>query len=184
MNTITSTLLFLDPWLIAPFRWLPSASAGYLLGTLILALYCIILGDLSASLVTLINKKYIRKMQAKMDHNHELSETALKLGDKESYKAVNKQGLDAFGHSFSLGAAIFCVSIWPMPFALAWLSLRFVDAPLELPFQMPFIGNTVEYFPSFLLLYIATRILYSSIMSRVTWYRTIKTRLVGQTPQS
>ncbi|SHO47847.1 hypothetical protein [Desulfopila aestuarii] len=180
MNTITSALLLLDPWLIAPFRWLPSASAGYLLGTVILALYCILLGDLSASLVTFINKKYIRKMQAKMDHNHELSETALKLGDKESFKAVNKQGLDAFGHSFSLGAAIFCVSIWPMPFALAWLSLRFVDAPLELPFHLPFLGNTVEYFPSFLLVYIATRMLYSAIMGRMTWYRTTKARLVGQ----
>lgn len=184
MNTITSALLLLDPWLIAPFRWLPSAPVGYLLGTVILALYCILLGDLSASLVTLINKKYIRKMQDKMDHNHELSETALKLGDKESYKAVNKQGLDAFGHSFSLGAAIFCVSIWPMPFALAWLSLRFVDAPLELPFHMPFIGTTVEYFPFFLLIYIATRMLYSAIMHRVPWYRTTKARIVGQTQKT
>lgn len=184
MNTITSALLLLDPWLIAPFRWLPSAPAGYLLGTVILALYCILLGDLSASLVTLINKKYIRKMQDKMDHNHHLSETALKLGDKESYKAVNKQGLDAFGHSFSLGAAIFCVSIWPMPFALAWLSLRFADTPLELPFHLPFLGTTIEYFPSFLLVYIATRMLYSSIMSRVAWYRTTKARLVGQLQHS
>ncbi|TKB05747.1 hypothetical protein [Desulforhopalus sp. IMCC35007] len=184
MTTITSALLFLDPWLIAPFRWLPSATAGYLLGIVLLAIYCILLGDLSASLVTLINKKYIRKIQAKMDHNHELSESALKVGDKESFKAINKQGLDAFGHSFSLGAAIFCVSIWPMPFALAWLSLRFVDAPLELPFHMPFLGNTVEYFPSFLLLYIATRMVYSAIMSRVTWYKTTKARLVGQLQQS
>jgi hypothetical protein len=115
-----------------------------------------------------------------MDHNHNLSETALRLGDKESYKAVNKQGLEAFGHSFSLGAAIFCVSIWPMPFALAWLSLRFIDAPLELPFAMPFVGNTLEYFPSFLLLYIATRMIYSAIMNRMTWYRTTKARLSGQ----
>jgi hypothetical protein len=154
--------------------------AGYLLGTVLLAIYCIFIGDLSASLVTLANKKYIRKMQEKMDHNHNLSETALKLGDKESYKAVNKQGLEAFGHSFSLGAAIFCVSIWPMPFALAWLSLRFIDAPFELPFSMPFIGNTVEYFPSFLMLYIATRIIYSAIMNRMNWYRTTKARLSGQ----
>ena len=184
MNTTTSVLLFFDPWLIAPFRWLPSPTAGYFLGILLLALYCILLGDLSASLVTFLNKKYIRKIQAKMDHNHELSETALKVGDKESFKAINKQGLDAFGHSFSLGAAIFCVSIWPMPFALAWLSLRFVDAPLELPFHMPFLGNTVEYFPSFLLLYIATRMVYGTIMNRVSWYKTTKARIVGQLLES
>jgi hypothetical protein len=184
MNTITPVLLSLDPLLIAPFRWLPSAPAGYFLGTTILALYCIILGDLSASLVTFFNRKYIRRMQAGMDHNHELSETALKLGDKESYKAVNRQGLETFGHSFSLGAAIFCVSIWPMPFALSWLSLRFVDAPLELPVAIPFVGNSIEYFPSFLLLYIAIRMIYSSAMGRVDWYRTAKARLVGQALQA
>ena len=54
-----------------------------------------------------------------------------------------------------------------MPFALAWLNLRFADAPLELPFSLPFLGNTIEYFPSFLLLYIATRMFYSRVMRKI-----------------
>lgn len=179
---MTSFLILLDPWLIAPFRWLPSETAGYFLGIVFLALQCILLGDISATLVTLFNKKYVRKMQHEMDHHHELSEKALLLGDKESFKAVNSQALDAFGHSFSLGAAIFCVSIWPMPFALAWLSLRFIDAPLELPFALPLLGNTVQYFPSFLLLYIAARMVYSLIMNNFSWYSGAKARLSGQRP--
>lgn len=179
---MTSFLILLDPWLIAPFRWLPSETAGYILGTVFLALQCILLGDLSATLVTFFNKNYVRKMQRDMDHHHDLSEKALMLGDKESFKAVNSQALDAFGHSFSLGAAIFCVSIWPMPFALAWMSLRFIDAPLELPFTLPLLGNAVQYFPSFLLLYIAARMIYSMIMNNLAWYSGTKARLAGQRP--
>lgn len=180
MNPTSPFFLVFDPWLIAPFRWLPSATAGYILGVIVLALYCVIIGDLSATLVTYFNTKYIKKIQGKMDHHHHLSEQALMRGDKESFKAVNSQALDAFGHSFSLGAAIFCVSIWPMPFALAWLNLRFADAPLELAVHLPFLGNTIEYFPSFLLLYISVRMIYSSIMRRFTWYSGTKARLSGQ----
>lgn len=178
MNTLTSFLILLDPWFIAPYRWLPIASAGFVLGTVILALQTVLLGDISASLVMYFNKKYLRKMQRSMDHHHHLSEEALKRGDKESFKAVNSQAMDAFGHSFSLGAALFCVSIWPMPFALAWMSTRFFDAPLELSFSLPFLGNTIEYFPAFLLLYICTRMTYSAIMSRVPWYRNLKAAIV------
>jgi hypothetical protein len=180
MDSLTPFLLFFDPWFINPFRWLPSPTAGYLLGVIFLALQCTILGDLSATMVMYINKKYLKKIQGEMNRHHDLSEKALILGDKESYKAVNRQALDAFGHSFSLGAAVFCVSIWPMPFALAWLSLRFADSPLELPISMPFLGNTIEYFPSFLLLYIATRMLYAMVMSKIIWYREIKAKLAGQ----
>ena len=179
MDSMTTILLLADPWFITPFRALSSPTAGYLLGVVILALQCIILGDLSATLVTFFNRKYIKKIQGEMDHHHNLSEKALMQGDKESYKAVNRQALDAFGYSFSFGAAIFCVSIWPMPFALAWLNLRFAEAPIELSFSLPLLGSTVHYFPSFLLLYIATRMVYSIAMKHWTWYIEMKSNLVG-----
>ncbi|MGW8194794.1 MAG: hypothetical protein ACWGOX_11065 [Desulforhopalus sp.] len=179
MSTLTMILIQLDPWFIAPYRWISPASAGFLLGTTLLALQCVFLGDIAASLVTRINRKYLRKLQTSMDRHHALSEEALKRGDKESFKAVNKQAMDAFGHSFSFGAAIFCVSIWPMPFALAWMSSRFANTPLELPFNLPFLGNSVEFFPFFLLLYIAIRVSYGSILSRCSWYRRLKDGITG-----
>ena len=180
MDPISSFLIFLDPWFIAPYRWLQSPLAGYVLGTVLLALHCIVLGDLSATLVAYVNRKYLRKIQNEMDRHHSLSEKALQQGDKESYKAVNRQALDAFGYSFSLGAAIFCVSIWPMPFALAWLNFRFADAPMELPFSIPMLGSTVHYFPSFLLIYIAARMFYSLVMGRCTWYVAVKAGFTGR----
>jgi hypothetical protein len=102
------------------------------------------------------------------------------MGDKESYKAVNRQALDAFGHSFSLGGAVFCVSIWPMPFALAWMNLRFADAPLELPLTLPFLGNSLHFFTSFLLIYIAVRITGAALINRLPWYSGLSARLTGQ----
>lgn len=170
MNSIISLLMFFDPFFIAPFRMVSSPTTGYLLGTAILALQCFILGDLSAIGVKFLNRKYLRKIQKEMDRNHHLSEKALMMGDKESYKAVNRQALDAFGHSFSLGGAVFCVSIWPMPFALAWMNLRFFDAPLELPVSLPFLGSSIHYFASFLLIYIAVRIIGSALIRRLPWY--------------
>lgn len=178
MSSLLPYLLALDPWFIAPFRWLPSATEGYLLGIIVLALQCVVLGDLSATAVAYLNRDYIRRLQEKMDRHHNLSELALIQGDKESYKAVNSQALDAFGYSFSMGAAIFCVSIWPMPFALAWLHQRFAEAPLELPAKMPFIGDQIHYFASFLLLYIAVRTAYSLILGKTAWYPALKARVM------
>jgi len=179
MNSIIALLLFLDPFFIAPFRVISSPTAGYIFGTILLTLQCFILGDISAMGIKFINRKYLRKIQKDMDRHHHLSEKALMMGDKESYKAVNRQALDAFGHSFSLGGAIFCVSIWPMPFALAWMNLRFADAPIELSFHLPFLGNSIHYFASFLLIYIAVRITGSALVHRLSWYSKLTARLSG-----
>ena len=180
MYSLVPFLLFIDPWFIAPFRWLPSETAGYLCGAAFLALQCIVLGDMSATLVAYLNRKYLRTIQEKMDRNHHLSEQALLQGDKESYKAVNRQALDAFGYSFSMGAAIFCVSIWPLPFSLAWMHMRFSEAPLELPMKLPFLGQSVHYLASFLLLYIAVRMIYSMIMTRQDWYSGLKAQVLAK----
>lgn len=177
---LQTVLTFFDPLLIAPYRAVAPAAAGYLLGTTVLALYCVVIGDLSATLVAYFNRGYLTRLRRNMEHHHHLSEKALMMGDKESYKAVNKQGLDAFGYSFSMGAALFCVSIWPMPFALAWLNSRFLEAPLQVPAALPLLGGReIHYFTSFLLLYIVVRITYSQIMARVAWYTAIKARVTG-----
>ncbi len=185
MNSIIPLLMFFDPFFIAPFRLVSSSpAAGYVFGTAILALYCFILGDISAMGVKFLNRKYLRKIQKEMDRHHLLSEKALMMGDKESYKAVNRQALDAFGHSFSLGAAIFCVSIWPMPFALAWMDLRFSDAPLELSMNLPLLGSSIHYFASFLLIYIGVRIICSVLINRFSWYSELNARMTGQKNES
>lgn len=182
MNHLVDFLLAIDPWLIAPYRWPATALVGYLAGTVLLIAQCLVLGDLGATGVTYMNRRHLRRLQKEMDKNTELSEEALRRGDKASYKAINSQALDAFGHSFSLGAAIFSVSIWPLPFALAWMQLRFADAPLEIPYNLPLLGREIPYLSSFILLYISCRLVYGAIMKRFAWYRQMKSRLVKNEP--
>ncbi len=170
MSPLIDFILIFDPWLIGPFRWPSHPTAGYLLGTGILAFQCFLVGELSAVGVKWFNRNHLKRLRRDMERHHNLSEKALMMGDKNSYKAVNQQALDSFGHSFSLGAAIFCVSIWPVPFALAWMHLRFADVPLELPVHIPFLGDTLHYAAFFILTYVAARMIGSSVLGRIPGY--------------
>jgi hypothetical protein len=67
-----------------------------------------------------------------------------------------------------------------MPFALAWMHMRFADAPLELPVTLPFLGSSVHYFASFLLIYIAVRMVSARLLNRIPGYAGLSARLTGQ----
>lgn len=172
-------LLFLDPWLIAPYRLPGSAVAGFWLGTAVLCLYCVLLGDAAHLGVLALNRRHVARFRAEMERQNELAETALKMGDKASYKAVNRQALDAFGHSFSLGAAMFASSLLPLPFALAWMHLRFAAAAPELPFALPLVGRQPTYLFYSVLLYILVRVVYGKAMLRLSPYRRLRAALHG-----
>jgi len=179
MDSITSLLLLLDPWLIAPFRLPASATAGFFLGTVVLCLYCVLLGDAAYLGVLALNRKHMAKFKTEMEHHNEMAETALKMGDKASYKAVNTQALDAFGHSFSLGAAIFTSSLLPLPFALAWMHLRFAQAAPALPVDLPLVAHEPGYLFYFVLLYILVRMTYGKLMRHLGPYRRLRAYLHG-----
>jgi hypothetical protein len=108
-----------------------------------------------------------------MVKHHNLSVKALRSSDKEAYKAVNKQAHEAFGKYFFSQAGAFTLSIWPLPFALAWMELRFGGIPLELPFRLPGVGDSVFYPFFFIPIYIVVRIAYGKLMRRLPAYRRI-----------
>lgn len=169
-----SLLLTLDPLLIAPYRFTGEALSGFLLGTTMLCVWCIVLGDAASIVVSRFNRKRLIELQRDMEHHHKLSETALRMGDKESFKAVNKQGHDAFGYYFSMGAALFCSSIWPLPFALGWMDGRFNGATPTLPWDVWLIGQQPTVVFWFLFLYIPLRMVYAGYMSRWAWYNNLR----------
>ncbi|WP_300157323.1 hypothetical protein [Solidesulfovibrio sp.] len=146
-------LELLDGLLIAPFRLPGSAAAGFYLGTLCLAVGSLLLGRLTYDAVWLFNRGHYAREEKEMARMHNLSVAAIEAGDKTAYKAANKEANEAFGKSFFAGAALFSVSVWPVPFALAWLSGRFegVDVPF-LP------GHPLRYNAVFLGLYILVRL--------------------------
>lgn len=91
---------------------------------------------------------------------------ALQDSGKETFKAVNSQGHEAFGYYFSLSNALFVASLWPVPIALAWMQMRFGPAGPELPFVLPLFGNRPGMVFWFVLSYIPLRMCSGKIIAR------------------
>lgn len=170
MNGLHDLLLTLDPWLILPFRWLDAPMPAFLLGIFVLSLVCVFLGDIVSLGVLRLNRKVFGGYIKDMVHHHELSITAAKTGSKENFKAVNRQAHDAFGKYFFSQAAVFTSSIWPVPFALAWMDIRFQGVLIKLPV----VDSEVNYVFFFLPLYILARFLYSRTIGRIPWYLRVR----------
>ncbi len=171
MEILRNFLLSLDPFIIWAFRLTDSAWAGFFLGSIMLNLVCVLMGDTTSILARRLNRKVYGAYHDEMVKHHNLSVKALRSSDKEAYKAVNKQAHEAFGKYFFSQAGAFTLSIWPLPFALAWMELRFGGIPLELPFRLPMVGDSVLYPFFFIPIYIVIRIAYGKLMRRLPVYR-------------
>ena len=104
-----------------------------------------------------------------------LSEEALRLGDQASYKAVNKEGNDAFGQLFFNKFGLSAASLWPIFFALAWMQDRFSEIGLPLPW----LGWEINYVFFFLLCYIPARILFSRVKRWLPYFRGVHETLMS-----
>ena len=125
METLRNILLALDPFIIWAFRLSDGPWAGFFLGSFFLNLTCVVMGDVTSILARRLNRKVYGAYHDEMVRHHNLSVKALRSSDKEAYKAVNRQAHEAFGKYFFSQAGAFALSIWPLPFALAWMELRF-----------------------------------------------------------
>lgn len=170
MEAIRLVLVVLDPLLILPFRVPGPPLVGYLLGIFVLCLWCMPLGDATGLLVARLNRGVYGRYAKDMVHHHNLSIRAAKTGDNANFRAVNKQAHDAFGKYFFSQATVFTATIWPVPFALAWLDLRFREVFIPLPL-VDFAANYVFFF---IPLYILARLLYPRVMFRIPWYRRLR----------
>jgi hypothetical protein len=150
--------VWLDAILIAPYRWPASPYLGMWIGSGFLAAYCLIVGELFSAALFLLHHRYYNTMQDKMVHYHNLSVQALHAGDKQAYLAANKLAQEDFGKSFFAQATIGFASLWPVPFALGWMSARFEGLVV---FTIPVFELKAGYVCVLLSLYIALRILFS-----------------------
>ena len=140
--------------------------AGWWLGTTILALWTTLLGRVTLALVMRVNLSHVREGLAETSLRHNQSMNALKAGDKESYKAINKLANEAYGKTFFLQIAMATASLWPIPLAMGWLQLRFSNVRFPLPLEVPFVGNSVGYTFIFIPLYILVRILTGKVIKK------------------
>ncbi len=95
--------VFTNTWIRTHLALLPCHGlhlCGFLLGTFVLALMSVIIGEFSISLIFRINRTFIDKQTDEIVRYQNLSIDALAAGDKEAYHASNKMANEAFGKSF------------------------------------------------------------------------------------
>jgi hypothetical protein len=158
---------FLDPLLILLYRLSGYPLLDYYLGTFLLALLTVVVGELTISIVFRINRAHLDKLNARVEEMQALSEEALRLGDEKAYRAVNKEGNDAFGHLFFNKFGLSAASLWPIFVALAWMQERFAEIGLPLPWT----GWEINYVFFFLLCYILARILFGQVKRHLPYFK-------------
>jgi hypothetical protein len=148
----------IDAWLIAPFRWTDSAQAGFLMGTAILAVECVFAGRLSLYCVNLAHSHMGQDYEQEAVQRQNLSLQALAEKNKTAYLAQNQLAQEAYGKSLAMTVGRAGASLWPAVMALAWMKMRFHDAPFPLPGWLPLGQTGVPYTFIFILFYIVARI--------------------------
>ncbi|MEJ5243031.1 MAG: hypothetical protein WHT64_05685 [Desulfomicrobiaceae bacterium] len=154
-----------DPFLIWAFRLLPAGALAFVVGCAVLALLAVVVGGVSSLLVQGLNRGWYRRQYEEMIRMHNISVDAVAHGSKDAYLAANKEAMEAFGKYFFSQAGVFTISLWPVPVILAWMDLRFRDAPLEI------FGWNISYFVVFLVVYIGVRLVVGPRLKFLTPYR-------------
>jgi hypothetical protein len=170
MNFFQTVYFNIDAFLIFFYRITENSVAGYFIGTWVLSLLCVIIGEFTISLVFRFNKEYIDHDNQKMVKMQTLSVQALMAKDKMSYKACNKEANEAFGKVFFKQIALAASSLWPIPFALGWMQTRFLDVEFLLPCRLPALGESVGYSFTFIPMYILARILFGKIKHKLPYF--------------
>jgi hypothetical protein len=162
--------LWLDPYLIWFYRVSGSAELNFLLGTLVLAVLSLLVGELTSFLASLVVRRHFEQVAGEAKRYQDMSMEALKAGDRPAYEAANKLANEDFGKSFFMQIALSATFFWPIFFALGWMQYRF----LEVAFPLPFIGFSLGFTGVFVILYIAAYFIFRPLKRRMPYFRRIK----------
>lgn len=159
---------YIDTFLISFYRVFPVPIAGYLFGTFCLAVFCIVFGQISQVLLWRWNRPWLNADNREMVRMHNLSLKALTAKNKSAYTASNKVANDAFGKFFFSRIAMSMASLWPVPFALAWMEIRFSDVNF-----LVFGLGSAGYLATFIPMLILAAILFSQIKIHIPFFATV-----------
>jgi hypothetical protein len=179
MGVMTESIYHsIDACFIAFYRLSGIAFLDYVIGTLCVSLVAVVVGEISVSLAIRFNKKYNDRMGAEIDRVEKLSIAAYEAGDKEGYRALNKEATDAWGKHFFTMAAYSAGILWPIPFVLQWMQWRFADVtfPIAFPFSMMF-EDGVGYLFTFFPIYILARIIFKRMRPWLPYFRGVQKML-------
>ena len=175
-----------DGFLIAFYRITGYSLLDYFIGTMFLGFLCVVIGELSVSLAIRFNKRYLDSMSEEITEKERLSMAAYRDGDKDGYKALNKEATDIWGKHFFTMVAYSAGILWPIPFALGWMQTRFsgVEFDLAFPLSLAF-GKSVGYIFTFIPIYILCRILFKYMRPHLPYFKGVQ-KLLNEsgTPKS
>ena len=176
MSSILHTLtLQVDSFLIAFYRITGDSLVDYFIGTMILGFICVVAGELSVSLAIRFNKRYLDSMSREMKEKERLAFEAYAAGDKDGYKALNKEATDVWGKHFFTMAAYSAGIFWPIPIALGWMQTRFAGVEFDLAFPLSLIfGKSVGYIFTFIPIYILCRILFKYMRPYLPYFKGVQ----------
>lgn len=128
----------------------------YFIGTFILALLAVLVGQVTLVMVFRANRNHIEHLDSRLATLNRLTANAMAMGDKDSYRSINQEANDTYGHVFFNRFGLSAASLWPVFFALAWMQERFAHIAIPIP---P-LGFKANYFVVFVVFYIAASILF------------------------
>ncbi len=145
----------LDPWIAPLFGLTASEPANGAIGSFLLALFVVLIGEITLRVVARVNRDHLSRLEAELKKYQELSREAERRGDAASYRALNRQANNAFGHVFFNKFGLSAAALWPCFFALDWLQARFAPQGVPLPGK----PEGVNYVVAFLIAYLLARLL-------------------------
>ena len=168
---------WIDLYLIWGYRITGHALADFLLGTLMVALLALLVGELTSFLASFLVRRRYQEVAGEAKNYQDLSMEALKAGDRPAYEAANKLANEAFNKSFFMQVALSATFFWPVFLVLGWMQYRF----LEVEFPLPFVGFSLGYIGVFILLYIPVYMLFKRVKRKLPDFRRIKVILASYT---
>jgi len=184
MELLQLILFYVDAFLIYFYRIASVPIVGFMIGTFVLAFLSVAIGQFTYAVVYRWNRKWLNVDSREMIKMHNLSIRALAAKDKPAYKACNKVANDAFGKHFFAQIAMGMASLWPAPFALAWMGTRFADVGFLLPVNIPYVGGTVGYAATFIPMYVLAHMLFGKVKYRLPFFKEMRAVMIADSKLS
>jgi hypothetical protein len=158
---------YLDPYMSALYGLTGVDALDGLVGTFLLALAAVIIGEVTISLVFKANRRHLERLNSNLAKFSDLSQEALRRGDEASYKALNKQANDAYGHVFFNKFGLSAAALWPIFFALDWMQPHFSENGVPLPF----LAAGANYVVVFLVCYVMARFVFGRFKRHLPYFK-------------
>jgi hypothetical protein len=177
MNSAADITVMIDRILIPLYRITGYAFVDYFIGTFLLALITVVLGETTISLVLRLNRRHNERLERELAHKHSLSMSALQASDDAAYRACNGQAAEAFGRYIFNVTAHSAAFFWPVPFALAWMNTRFADVAFEFVYPLSLVLPSTGYFLTFACCYVLARIFFKNLRRYLPYFDKVQQML-------